>query len=29
MDDRIEIFHGSDNVVEFPEIRKDKYTKDF
>lgn len=25
----MEIYHGSGEVVEFPEIRKTKYTKDF
>lgn len=25
----MELYHGSDAVVEFPEIRKTKYTKDF
>ena len=25
----MEIYHGSGNIVEFPEIRKTKYTKDF
>ena len=25
----IEIYHGSQEIVEFPEIRKTKYTKDF
>lgn len=26
---KIEIYHGSNEIVEFPEIRKSKYTKDF
>ena len=25
----LEIFHGSGEIVEYPEIRKTKYTKDF
>ncbi len=25
----IQIFHGSNEIVEYPEIRKTKYTKDF
>lgn len=25
----MELYHGSDAIVEFPEIRKTKYTKDF
>ena len=25
----IELYHGSGQVVEFPEIRKTRYTKDF
>lgn len=28
MDD-ILLYHGSDEIVEFPEIRKTKYAKDF
>lgn len=27
--DKIEIYHGSGEMVEFPEIIKTKYTKDF
>ena len=30
MDSRkIELYHGSGQIVEFPEIRKTRYTKDF
>lgn len=26
---KIEPYHGSGQIVEFPEIRKNRYTKDF
>ena len=26
---KVELYHGSGQIVEFPEIRKTKYTKDF
>ena len=29
MDKKIELYHGSGQKVEFPEIRKTRYTKDF
>ena len=29
MDKKVELYHGSGQIVEFPEIRKTRYTKDF
>ena len=26
---KVELYHGSGQIVEFPEIRKTRYTKDF
>ena len=29
MDKKVELYHGSGQIVEFPEVRKTRYTKDF
>ena len=29
MSNKLEVYHGSGQIVEFPEIRKTRYTKDF
>ena len=29
MSNKLELYHGSGQIVEFPEIRKTRYTKDF
>lgn len=29
MNNKLELYHGSGQIVEFPEIRKTRYTKDF
>lgn len=26
---KVELYHGSGQIVEFPELRKTRYTKDF
>ena len=29
MDKKVELYHGSGQIVEFPEVRTTRYTKDF